>query len=94
MKAIEKAKLALRKHLLENKEQAKLDLEKIRLLYKPKKEQNLIANIIFKDGSVFIDFWKDCGKFGTNEPLDGYILTPERLLQILQDRDDYSDDEI
>ncbi|MFD1293847.1 hypothetical protein ACFQ5N_08375 [Lutibacter holmesii] len=30
MKAIEKAKIALRKHLLENKEQVKLDLEKMR----------------------------------------------------------------
>lgn len=30
MKAIEKAKIALRKHLLENKEQVRLDLEKMR----------------------------------------------------------------
>ena len=30
MKAIEKAKLALRKHLLDNKEQVKLDLDRMR----------------------------------------------------------------
>ncbi|MCG8860076.1 hypothetical protein [Tenacibaculum finnmarkense] len=30
MKAIEKAKIALRKHLLENKEQVRLELEKLR----------------------------------------------------------------
>ena len=30
MKAIEKAKIALKKHLLENKEQVRLDLEKMR----------------------------------------------------------------
>jgi hypothetical protein len=30
MKAIEKAKIALRKHLLENKEQVRLDLERMR----------------------------------------------------------------
>ena len=46
------------------------------------------------DGKIVIDFWADCGKFGTDEMLDGYVLTPERLLQILQDRDDYTDDEL
>jgi hypothetical protein len=30
MKAIEKAKIALRKHLLDNKEQVRLDLERMR----------------------------------------------------------------
>ena len=61
------------------------------LLYKNKKDQTLTCNTY---GKVHIDFWKDCGKFGTDEMLDQYKLTPERLLQILQDRDDYSDDEL
>jgi len=47
-----------------------------------------------EDGKIQIDFTSDCGKFGTDEMLDGYVLTPERLLQILQDRDDYTDDEL
>ena len=64
------------------------------LLYKKQKEQTLTCNTFWKDGKVHIDFWKDCGKFGTDEMLDQYKLTPERLLQILQDRDDYSDDEL
>lgn len=65
------------------------------LLYKPKKEQTLTCDIeVRKDGKIIIDFTKDCGKFGTDEMIDGYILTPERLLEILQDRDDYTDDEL
>tara|TARA_R110000744_G_scaffold5086_1_gene17914 strand:- start:294 stop:494 length:201 start_codon:yes stop_codon:yes gene_type:complete len=64
------------------------------LLYKPKKEQKTTCNTFLKDGKINLDFWKDCGKFGNDEMLDQYKLTPERLLQILQDRDDYSDDEL
>jgi len=64
------------------------------LLYKPKEEQTLTCEIKQEDGKIIIDFTKDCGKFGTDEMLDGYVLTPERLLQILQDRDDYTDDEL
>tara|TARA_R110000803_G_scaffold12049_1_gene35308 strand:+ start:367 stop:546 length:180 start_codon:yes stop_codon:yes gene_type:complete len=37
------------------------------------------------DGKMFIDFLADCGKFGADEMLDAYVITPERLLQILQD---------
>ena len=43
---------------------------------------------------VEFEFEADCGKFGTTENLDRYFLTPKRLLQILQDRDDYSEDEL
>ena len=64
------------------------------LLYKQKEEQTTTCEIKQKDGIIVIDFWADCGKFGTDEMLDGYVLTPERLLQILQDRDDYTDDEL
>ena len=64
------------------------------LLYKDPKDVKTTCEIKQEDGKIVIDFWADCGKFGTDEMLDGYILTPERLLQILQDRDDYTDDEL
>lgn len=64
------------------------------LLYKDPKDVKTTCNIYNKDGKVVINFWSDGGKFGADEMLDGYILTPDRLLQILQDRDDYTDDEL
>ena len=64
------------------------------LLYKDPKDVKTICEIKQENGKIVIDFWADCGKFGTHEMLDGYVLTPERLLQILQDRDDYTDDEL
>lgn len=65
------------------------------LLYKPEKEQKITAEIKQrKDGKIQIDFFSDCGKFGTDEMLDGYILTPARLIEILQDRKDYKEEEI
>jgi hypothetical protein len=64
-------------------------------LYKPKEKQTVSVEIKTGiDGRISIDFYSDCGKFGTDEMLSGYILTPERLAQILQDRDDYQDDEL
>ena len=59
-----------------------------------KEEQTLTCDIKQENNKIVIDFSSDCGKFGTDEMLDGYVLTPERLLQILQDRDDYTDDEL
>ena len=64
------------------------------LLYKPKEDQTLTCDIKQENNKIVIDFSSDCGKFGTDEMLDGYVLTPERLLQILQDRDDYTDNEL
>lgn len=66
------------------------------LLYKPKEEQTIEVRIeILKDKRVVLDFYSDCGKFGTYEALTGYVLTAERLLQILQDeRNCYADNEI
>ena len=64
------------------------------LLYKPKEEQTTTCKIKQEDGKIILDFYFDCGKFGTDEMIDGYKLTPERLLHILQDRDDYSEDEL
>ncbi|MDG1313902.1 MAG: hypothetical protein P8P29_00060 [Flavobacteriaceae bacterium] len=64
------------------------------LLYKDPKDVKTTCEIKQEDGKIQIDFTSDCGKFVTDEMIDGYVLTPERLLQILQDRDDYTDDEL
>ena len=64
------------------------------LLYK--KREDISTEVRFKqleNGKITLEFSADCGKFGTDEELDGYILTPERLLQILQERVDITDDE-
>jgi hypothetical protein len=62
------------------------------LLYKDPKDVKTTCEIMQEDGKIVIGFWADCGKFCTDEMFDGYVLTPERLLQILQDRDDYTDE--
>ena len=46
MKAIEKAKIALRKYLLKNKEQVKLDLDRMRLV---EKQMINISGDLFKE---------------------------------------------
>ena len=63
-------------------------------LYIPKIEQTISVEIeVLKDKRVVIDFYSDCGKFGTDEAIGGYILTAERLLKILM-AEQYSDDEL
>lgn len=66
------------------------------LLYKNKEDITYSVDIKPRDsqGYVYLEFYADCGKFGTDEMLAGYKLTPERLLEILQDRDDYTDKEL
>jgi len=64
------------------------------LLHKDPKDVKTYCEIKQEDGKIFIDFWGDFGKFGVEEMLYGYVLTPERLLQILRDRDDYTEDEL
>ena len=64
------------------------------LLYKKIEEQTTIVEIEQKDNKVIIDFYSDCGKFGTDEMIDGYILTPKRLLEILKQHKDYDDSEL
>jgi hypothetical protein len=66
------------------------------LLYKPKIEQTTTFEIkTFSENTiVHIDFYRDCGKFGTEESLAGYVLTADRLLQILQQRKDITDEEL
>lgn len=63
------------------------------LLYKPKEEQVIKISITQGKEKISFEFSSDCGKFGTDEMLSGWILTPERLLQILSEREDIKDDE-
>ena len=65
------------------------------ILYKSKEEQTVTFEVktFSNDTIVVIDFYSDCGKFGTDEALAGYTLTAKRLLQILSEREDVSDDE-
>jgi hypothetical protein len=63
------------------------------LLYKSKEEQTTEVSIAITGKEIFFDFYSDCGKFGTDEPLAGYKLTPKRLLEILQEREDITDEE-
>lgn len=64
------------------------------LLYIPKEEQTTSVEIKQEGGKVILDFYSDCGKFGMEEMLDGYKLSPDRLLEILQARDDYTEEEL
>jgi hypothetical protein len=64
------------------------------MIYKDKKDVKTTCEIKQEEGKICLEFSSDCGKFGTDEMLDAYYLTPKRLLQILQDRDDYLDSEL
>lgn len=61
------------------------------------KEENIIYSVEikrFSDGLVNLFFTSNGGKFGTDETLAEYNLTPKRLLEILNDRDDYKENEL
>ena len=63
-------------------------------LYKAKEYQTISVEVeVLKDKRVVIEFYSDCGKFGTDEAIGGYVLTAERLLMILR-AEQYSDDEL
>ena len=64
------------------------------LLYKDPKDVTLKVDITFIDDKINIYFHSDCGKFGTEEALQDYTLTPKRLMQILHEREDYTDEEL
>jgi len=66
------------------------------LLYKPKEEQTTTFEVktFSNDTLMVVHFYKDCGKFGTEEMLAGYTLTADRLLQILHEREDLTDEEL
>lgn len=65
-------------------------------LYKELKDQTVKVDIeILADKRIVFDFYSDCGKFGTDEALSGYVLTADRLLGILQDiKNEYTDEEL
>lgn len=59
------------------------------LLYKDSKDIKYSCEIRqIQDDKIELNFWSDCGKFGTDEMLDRYVLSTGRLLRILQDRED------
>ena len=62
-------------------------------LYKDKKLQTIQVDVVKRKGIIEFQFHSDCGKFGTDEMLDSYTLTVERLLDILQTREDITDEE-
>jgi len=66
------------------------------ILYKPKEEQTIKVDIeVLSDKRIVFDFYSDCGKFGTDEALCGYVLSAKKLLEILQkEKDKFSDEEI
>lgn len=64
------------------------------LIYKDKADVTISADITQVDGKIELDFSSDCGKFGAQESLAGYKLTPQRLLNILNSVQDYTDDEL
>tara|TARA_R110000751_G_scaffold85111_1_gene169982 strand:- start:366 stop:749 length:384 start_codon:yes stop_codon:yes gene_type:complete len=66
----------------------------VNCVYKDKKDMTTFVEIENINGVLKLEFSKDCGKFGTDEVLDGYTLTPERLLEILQEYENYTEDEL
>lgn len=52
------------------------------------------VEIKLKNNKVKIRFEADCGKFGTFEDLAFFNLTPDRLLEVLDKEEDYTDEEL
>ena len=63
------------------------------LLYKKPEDIKVSVDIKELNEKLLIDFSADCGKFGTDESIAGFVLTPDRLFQILSERTDLSDSE-
>tara|TARA_R110000782_G_scaffold147657_1_gene240458 strand:+ start:385 stop:594 length:210 start_codon:yes stop_codon:yes gene_type:complete len=64
------------------------------LLYKKREDITTSVEISRIDGGkIVLDFLADCGKYGTMEMLDGYTLTADRLLKILQHSEIITDEE-
>ncbi len=64
------------------------------MIYKDILDQEVTVEIDKIDGILELDFYSDCGKFGTDELLDIYKLTPKRLLEILQNYENYKENEL
>jgi len=58
------------------------------MIYKNKDNQEVTVLIDKINGVLEIDFYSDCGKFGADEALDSFMITPKRLLEVLQSVDD------
>jgi hypothetical protein len=55
------------------------------ILYKDKKDQTISVEVeILLDNRIVLEFYSDCGKFGTDEAIGGYVLSPKRLLEIIR----------
>ena len=64
------------------------------MIYKDILDQEVTVEIDKINGILELDFYSDCGKFGADELLDSYKLTPKRLLQILQKHEGYEESEL
>ena len=64
------------------------------LLYKKPKDVTISLQVNMSKGRIRLDFSSNCGKHETEEMLAGYNLEYGRLLEILADQDDYTDDEL
>ena len=63
------------------------------LLYKNREEIKTFVKFTQKDDKICMEFTCDGGKFGTEELLAIYKLSAVRLLEILSERNDYSEEE-
>ena len=64
------------------------------LLYKNPEDIEYDVEIRKTNGKVRMLFFSDCGKHGTEELMDGYSITPERLLKVMQSYKDYTEEEL
>ncbi len=64
------------------------------ILYKDRKDLNYELQIIRDKGYIEFHFENDGGKFGTYEPIFSCKITPERLLEILSERNDFTEEEL
>ena len=58
------------------------------LLYKEAKDLKYYLEVRQEEDKVVISFSADCGKFGTNEQLDEYILSVDNFLRLLEEARD------
>ena len=79
MKALEKAKLALRKHLLENKEQVKADLKRMREIKKLKYKNKMNKEIEPDHDCILNELIYEYGELKLIEHLSIVALGKERI---------------
>lgn len=61
---------------------------------KQEKKVNITGEVIHSNEMIKIEFFSDTFKHGTTERIDGYTLTFERLHEILNRYDDYTEEEL